>query len=415
MTTISKGVGGAGLAGELAEFSRALWRLYCRAQLTLRDRRGQTVVQAAVGAVEAPEPLTSPSSSFDEPLVQRGHSLGRFLQEAGEPGLSQRMIAECRTEIKAARSADNGVLEGRAAQALRLWRLDAPSQRQIDVASSILDRTLFNPDGIGTVEPTAACVAIIPWPEATLRVVARRTGLKPSEVILRADDIEPTPSLPIEVTDRYRAGESAQDIVRDLVRDAADAAASRSPSKVRAVVAAVAEHMVDVPIDQQDLRHLCLLDPLNPAADLKENLLHGIWGAWRVAEDDYLTAVTRRLPPTGNGRTTEEGLDDAEQEVVKGLAKRYRPGFRGHRSTTATPAGSLSGHPTYPRGRTPTFRPRSGSSDPSGSVGLVGRSSSTCGHGWELLAPPQGRVRSREGTLDRSSCRPRGELFASGR
>lgn len=314
VTAIPKNVDGERLARELTDFALALWQIYCLGEL--QSPSGQALVDSAVGSVERTAPTITHIFVVYESLPELGHRIGYILQTAGDAGLSERIVAECRAEVAAARSAESGILEDRAVQAARLWRLD-PCQRQVDAASAIIDRTPIYAEGFETVEPTAACVAIIPYLEAMIRVVGAQMGFSLNEVIARGIFIDPTPLAAIETTDRFRAGESAMDIVTGLVRDATDVAFGETPSNLRALVAAATESLPDVSVDAGGLEHLCTLDPFRPALVLLQDLLHGLL---RVS---YLAELHDPSDQPVDERTEE---DNEDTDAVRRMARSRRVG-----------------------------------------------------------------------------------------
>jgi hypothetical protein len=272
---------GLRLAHQLPLLSTEAWLHYTDA-----DRAGPVPAQAALAGLRKPNRAANGQLRVEPDwVVQRGHEVGRTLVEIGSAGVRRAVTDDVIDELASVDRALLGDLEGRAAQAVELTRLDALPV-QVAVADSLLREAPSGCDTLLTgVEPTAACVAAAHWTTAALDVTLEAIGSHDDRDVFYVDtSVNPFDTVaPRALATWIRDGASPQAAVQRLIRPAMEAARGVVPDPEGCVVPG-----------------LITLDPGRPARHLLDRLLQALVTCRRVYIDR---------------RGVHDGNDDFDRDV----------------------------------------------------------------------------------------------------
>jgi hypothetical protein len=319
------------LAAELSGLSEVLWRSYTHPASAADSldvntegwRREQTRngFGSVVGHIRRPNLPDGHGSvlvSYD-PVEERAHRVGRSLHHAADAELSAAVIAEVEAELAAVERAERGDLSGRAVQAVQLTRQDA-SPVQVAAADQVLATNPLGSDELFLeLDPTSACVAAAHWLQAAADVVAELSGIRPTGVVVEADNIEALPhETPTAVLELMEIGLSPTAAVTSLIGDAVALAEGEAPDldelreKIEEAEENAERYGQDDPEAAAEFRRIRLttLDPRRPARDMLEDLLSGIRGCWLLYQE-YAEMPSDLTDEDGESQTSDDDLDDA--------------------------------------------------------------------------------------------------------
>ncbi len=294
------------LAAELSGLSEALWRCYTH-PATAADsldvnsegwRRQQTrdgfgSVVEHIRRPNLPDEHGSLIVSYD-PVQERAHRVGRCLHRAADTDLTAAVIGDVEAELDAVQRAELGDLSGRSVQAVQLTR-QAASPVQVAAADQMLASDPLGSDELFLqLDLTSACVAAAHWLQAAAEVVARRSGIAVTNVVIESDNIEALPhATPTAVLELMNEGMSPTDAVTSLIRDAMAVAEGEVPDvdDLRDRIEEAEENAErygqgdpDAVAELMKIR-LTPLDPRRPARDMLEDLLSGIRSCWLLFQE----------------------------------------------------------------------------------------------------------------------------------
>jgi hypothetical protein len=250
------------LVRELSGLSEVLWRTYTHppgAVDSLEDNtEGWRREQARERLSSVPDFLRKPNlPSPDGSMIvsyvaveEAAHRVGRVLHRIGSAELTEVVVAEVGTELKAIGDAELGDLTGRAVHAVTLTRAGA-SPAQIAIADKMLEENPLGGDALFTeLDPAASAVAAAHWLQAAADVAAEVSELDPTGIVLEADNIEALPhETPTAVLEALGDGASPYEIVVKMIGDAMRVAEGgpqrghrppRPPASARSAAALVA-------------------------------------------------------------------------------------------------------------------------------------------------------------------------------
>ena len=267
------------------------------------------------------------------PAVETAHHLGRLLHHLGDAELHEHIAGEVDEEIAAVDRAERGELTGRARQAIGLTRPDASPLQMVAAHEMFIEQPLGSPELFEAVDATAASVVAAHWLYAAATVVARTTDCELTSVVMEADNIEALPvEVATEVLIRIEDSESPQDVVVTLVRDAMMVAEARIPDPDQLINDILHAQELSRKLGPGDpdllddlMPRLSPLDPLRPAHDLLEDLLHGIRGCLLLYRDTrYDTEDAEEFHEDDSGRNDElisEFLEELTAEAVTQVSR----------------------------------------------------------------------------------------------
>ncbi|GAA0975766.1 hypothetical protein GCM10009555_034220 [Acrocarpospora macrocephala] len=317
------------LAKALSELSLACWRCYTHPAsaadtLDVNSEGWRRQGERDAFATVLPA-LSSPNLSTQNSIIQSyihveecAHRVGRALHTINDDKLTAEVVTDVTAELAAAERAELGDLSGRARQAVILSREDA-SPVQVAQANVLLRKNPFGSDRLFTeLDPAAAAIAAAHWLQAAADITSEHTGLAPTQIVAKADDIEALPQGTLsQILKLMELGapprQAAMTLIREALRVAEGETSSLATLKQRITAT---EELIEtwkdrdprLSPDSLGLR-ITTLDPTRPAANLLEDLLTGIRACCLIYREYSLDDLVDDDDPDNDKQELEDEIE----------------------------------------------------------------------------------------------------------